>query len=79
MFQEIAGPNDNIFYQGHHYIVLDDDKEDMKEFDRNEVNRRTLNDLKVHITSKQCNASEFENLVELDEFNPRILYEITKY
>ncbi|MHA1147941.1 MAG: hypothetical protein ACTSR8_06815 [Promethearchaeota archaeon] len=103
MFQEIIGPNDNIFYQGHHYIILEDDKEDMKElpslilphskvkklyflyldsfkeFDRNEVKKWTLNDLKEHVTSKQCNASEFENLVDHDEFKPRILYEITKY
>ena len=31
MFQEISGTNDNIIYQGHHYLLPEDDKEDMKE------------------------------------------------
>ena len=103
MFQEIIGTNDNIYYQGHHYIIFDDDKEDMKdlpslilphpkvkklyflyldsfkEFDRNEVNKWSLKDLNEKITSKQCNTSEFEKLLEQNEFKPRILYEITKY
>ena len=31
LFKEIRGPNDGILYQGHHYIVFEDDVEDMKD------------------------------------------------
>jgi len=30
-FEELKGPNDAILYQGHHYLIFEDDKEDMKE------------------------------------------------
>ncbi len=103
MFQEILGTSDNLIYQGHHYIIPEDDKEDMKELpktilenpkvkkfyllyldsfgevDRNVIERWTLNDLKEQITVKQCNASEFEKLIDENNFKSRILYEITKH
>ena len=103
MFQDIIGSNDNIYYHGHHYIIPEDDKEEMKELpglilnnpkvkkfyllyldsfhevNRNDINRWTIKDLKEHINSKQCNASEFENIIDQDKFESRILYEITKY
>ena len=31
LFEELRGQNDAILYQGHHYLIFDDDKEDMKE------------------------------------------------
>lgn len=31
LFKEIKGENDAILYQGHHYLIYEDDKEDMKE------------------------------------------------
>ena len=30
MFEEIKGNNDGILYQGHHYLIPEDDFEDMK-------------------------------------------------
>ena len=32
MFKEIQGKNDGILYQSHHYIILEDDMDDMKGF-----------------------------------------------
>ncbi len=32
MFEEIKGKNDGILYQGHHYLILEDDIDDIKEF-----------------------------------------------
>ena len=31
MIKELKGSNDGVLYQGHHYLILDDDAEDMKE------------------------------------------------
>ena len=31
LFEDLKGQNDAILYQGHHYLILEDDKEDMKE------------------------------------------------
>jgi len=31
LFEELKGSNDAILYQGHHYLIFEDDKEDMKE------------------------------------------------
>ena len=30
MFKEIVGPNDFTLYQGHHYLIMEDDLQDMK-------------------------------------------------
>ena len=35
LFEELKGPNDAILYQGHHYLIFEDDKEDMKELVNN--------------------------------------------
>ena len=32
MFEEIKGQNDAILFQGHHYLILEDDAEDLKDF-----------------------------------------------
>ena len=31
LFKELKGLNDTILYQGHHYLIFEDDKEDIKE------------------------------------------------
>ena len=32
MLEEIKGQNDALLFQGHHYLILEDDKEDLKDF-----------------------------------------------
>ena len=32
MLEEFKGKNDALLYQGHHYLILEDDKEDLKDF-----------------------------------------------
>ena len=31
MFEEIKGKNDAILYQGHHYLIIEDDEEDLRD------------------------------------------------
>ena len=63
MLEELKGQNDAILFQGHHYLILEDDAEDLKDF----------------VAQKRASTSEFIKNLNENSFSSRTIYEITKY
>lgn len=93
LFEEIKGKNDGIMYFAHENLELDEikmftnliiDDEMVKKmymFQGGPVERSKIGkeiNLRERLTPKSCGKSEFVKILEDNEFQLEILYEITK-
>ena len=76
LFKEIQGSNDTIFYQGHHYIIPEDDMDDMKELARLVMNNNKVK--KLYILYLDSFGEIDRNIIkkwELSDLRANIKYE----